>query len=179
MEDLCQGQVIRGANAIVPFVVSLTLGCALRTYQDSFHSSSYGSFNLIKNCLKTMTNDNDQQQEKVFEFSASTIIYSIFLFILAGVAEILGGWCVWVSIRSDKPWYFALIGSLVLVLYGFIPVLQPMDEFGRIYAVYGGFFIVMSFLLGWALDGNRPDIGDLVGGGIALVGVIVIMLWPR
>lgn len=54
-----------------------------------------------------------------------------------------------------------------------------MDEFGRIYAVYGGFFIVLSFLFGWMLDGNRPDLGDVIGCAISLVGVLVIMFWPR
>jgi len=47
---------------------------------------------------------------------------------------------------------------------------MPMDSSGRIYAVYGGFFIVMSFLLGWALDGDQPDLGDVVGGVIAMAG---------
>lgn len=83
-----------------------------------------------------------------------------------------------------KPWYYALLGSLTLIAYGFIPCLQPSaasDGFARIYAAYGGFFIVLSYLLGWALEGEsaKPDVGDLVGGGIALVGVGVIMFWPR
>ena len=119
------------------------------------------------------------ENEDNFDWTGTKLLYSIFLFVLAGVSEIVGGWLVWVTLRSDKPWYFALIGSFILVLYGFIPVLQPMDEFGRIYAVYGGFFIVMSFLFGWMLDGNRPDVGDFVGGSISLAGVLVIMCWPR
>ena len=71
------------------------------------------------------------------------------------------------------------LGSLTLVLYGFIPCLQPMDSFGRMYAVYGGFFIVLSFLFGWLLDGDRPDQGDVCGSVVALAGVLIIMLWPR
>ena len=78
-----------------------------------------------------------------------------------------------------KPWWYALLGSALLVTYGFLPTLQPTDSFGRIYAVYGGFFIVMSFLIGWALDGDRPDLGDVCGGIISLAGVMVIMFWPR
>eukprot|EP00985_Skeletonema_marinoi_P013323 scaffold6578_cov141-Skeletonema_marinoi.AAC.21 len=83
-----------------------------------------------------------------------------------------------------KPWWFALIGSVVLVAYGFIPCLQPSaatDGFARIYAAYGGFFIVMSFLIGWALEGPsaKPDVGDLVGGLISVVGALVIVFWPR
>ncbi len=90
---------------------------------------------------------------------------------------------VWSAIRGSdsgrKPYYYAIIGSLVLVAYGFIPCLQPTDSFGRIYAIYGGFFIVMSFMFGWWLDSDKPDLGDIVGGTIAMVGVFVIMLWPR
>jgi len=68
--------------------------------------------------------------------------------------------------------------------YGFIPCLQPSaatDGFARIYAAYGGFFIVMSFLIGWALEGEnaKPDTGDLVGGLISVVGALVIVFWPR
>ncbi len=33
--------------------------------------------------------------------------------------------------------------------YGFIPTLQPTSNFGRLYAVYGGFFIVLSYAWGW------------------------------
>jgi len=89
----------------------------------------------------------------------------------------------WTAIRGNnkirKPWWYAVLGSIILIAYGFIPCLQPTDSFGRIYAIYGGFFIVMSFMFGWILDGDRPDVGDLVGGAIAMVGVLVIMLWPR
>lgn len=123
------------------------------------------------------------EDQPAFSWSAATIAQSIAVFCLAGVAEIIGGWLVWVAIRGNhegkKPWWFALIGSVVLILYGFVPCLQPTDSFGRIYAVYGGFFIVLSFLFGWLLDGDRPDVGDVVGGSISLVGVLLIYFWPR
>jgi small multidrug resistance family-3 protein len=48
-----------------------------------------------------------------------------------------------------------------------------------VYAVYGGFFIVLSLLWGWYFDGNRPDWPDVIGAGIALIGVCVMMYWPR
>lgn len=49
----------------------------------------------------------------------------------------------------------------------------------RVYAVYGGFFIVMSYLWAWALEGERPDVGDAVGAAIAVGGVLVALFWPR
>jgi len=125
----------------------------------------------------------------VFAWSPTTIFQAIAVFILAGFAEIGGGYMVWAAIRgrSDKntgittkePWWFALVGSLILVAYGFIPCLQPTDSFGRIYAVYGGFFILLSFAFGWVLDGDKPDLGDIIGTVITMVGVCIIMFWPR
>jgi small multidrug resistance family-3 protein len=119
--------------------------------------------------------DNDDS----FSWTPATIVQSIALFCVAGVAEIGGGWLVWKAIRDKKPWWWALVGSAVLVVYGFLPTLQPTDSFGRIYAVYGGFFIVLSFLAGWGLDGDQPDLGDVIGGVIAMVGVLLILFWPR
>lgn len=65
-------------------------------------------------------------------------------------------------------------------LYGIIPTLQPAGaSFGRVYAAYGGIFIVLSLLWGWRVDGIVPDRWDILGGMIALVGVAVIMYAPR
>ena len=114
-----------------------------------------------------------------FQWTSLAVLQAVAVFIAAGLAEIGGGWLVWKSVRERKPWWWAVLGSFILVLYGFIPTLQPTDSFGRIYAVYGGFFIVLSFLAGWWLDGDRPDKGDVVGGLVALAGVCIIMFWPR
>ena len=72
----------------------------------------------------------------------------------------------------------AVLGAAVLILYGVIPTLQPAN-FGRVYAAYGGIFVVLSLLWGWQVDKISPDKFDLLGGSMALVGVFVIMYWPR
>ena len=56
---------------------------------------------------------------------------------------------------QGKPWWWGLCGSVVLVVYGFIPCMQPMSDFGRVYAVYGGFFIALSYL--WGEHPRRPN----------------------
>jgi small multidrug resistance family-3 protein len=105
---------------------------------------------------------------------------SIGLFLLAGLCEIGGGYLVWQWLREGKSIVVGLIGGMVLVVYGIIPTLQPAAfNFGRVYAAYGGVFIVLSLLWGWKIDGKMPDIFDLIGGLICLVGVAVIMYWPR
>ena len=117
-----------------------------------------------------------------FEWTPRTVTQTLLLFLVTGIFEIGGGWLVWQAVRESKPWWYAVLGSAVLVGYGFWPTLQhtgEADSFGRIYAVYGGFFVVGSFLAGWMLDGDRPDKGDWIGGSITLAGVLVILFWPR
>lgn len=106
------------------------------------------------------------------------IVKSVFYFILAGMFEIGGGYLVWLWLREGKPVLFGLLGALVLVLYGVVPTLQPAN-FGRVYAAYGGIFIALSILWGWKIDNVVPDKFDLIGGFIAVIGVLIIMYWPR
>ena len=112
-------------------------------------------------------------------WTPQTIALSILLFIAAGLLEVGGGWLVWQTVREDKNWTYAAAGVIALIGYGFVPCLQPTSDFGRAYAIYGGFFIVLAFAWARQFDGYLPDIGDLIGAGIALSGVLVIMLWPR
>lgn len=106
------------------------------------------------------------------------ILYTIFLFILAGIFEIGGGYLVWLWIRENKEITFALLGAITLFLYGIVPTFQP-SYFHRIYATYGGIFVVMSLLWGWIFDKTPPDIYDTIGAFIILVGVAIIYYWPR
>lgn len=115
----------------------------------------------------------------VFEWTPWIVARVAALFLLAGLAEIAGGWLVWQTVRAGKPWWWALLGSVVLVAYGFLPTLQPLSDFGRLYAVYGGIFIVMSYCWGVRFDGLHVDRGDVIGSIIALVGVGVALFWPR
>lgn len=103
------------------------------------------------------------------------MIKSQALFLLAGLCEIGGGWLVWQWLREGRPGWRGLAGGLVLVLYGVVPTLQPA-HFGR--AAYGGFFIILSLLWGWGIDGNRPDRWDVAGAVVALAGVCIMMYWP-
>ena len=86
----------------------------------------------------------------------STISASVTLFILAGLAEIGGGYLVWLWWRDGRPWPLGLLGAILLVAYGIIPTYQQA-HFGRVYAAYGGVFVALSLFWGWKIDGIRPD----------------------
>ena len=103
---------------------------------------------------------------------------SFALFVAAGLCEIGGGYLVWQWWRNGAPWLIGMLGGIVLFFYGIVPTYQPA-HFGRVYAAYGGFFIVLSLLWGWMFDGNIPDRFDVVGAVLSLAGVFIIMYWPR
>lgn len=107
-----------------------------------------------------------------------SIPVSVGLFILAGICEIGGGYLVWLSLREGRHWGYGVAGAVVLILYGVIPTFQPA-HFGRVYAAYGGMFILLSLLWGWGFDGTRPDRFDTIGAILCLIGMSVIMYAPR
>lgn len=101
------------------------------------------------------------------------------LFVLAGLCEIGGGYLVWGWMRESKPLLWALLGAAILALYGVVAALQPISEFGRVYAAYGGIFIGLSLAWGIVADGFRPDKYDILGALIAVVGVVVMVAPAR
>ncbi|WP_019153467.1 YnfA family protein [Robertmurraya massiliosenegalensis] len=101
------------------------------------------------------------------------------IFLLAGVAEIGGGYLIWLWLREGKSFYLGIIGGLTLALYGVIATFQSFPTFGRVYAAYGGVFIVLSILWGWGIDRKTPDLYDWLGGVICLIGVSVMLFAPR
>ena len=101
------------------------------------------------------------------------------LFVLAGLCEIGGGYLVWGWMRDSKPFLWALLGALILATYGVVAALQPISEFGRVYAAYGGIFIALALAWGIVVDAFEPDRWDLLGAAICIAGVVVMVAPPR
>lgn len=110
--------------------------------------------------------------------SAFAILESTALFLIAGLCEIGGGYLVWLWLRDGRSVLLGAAGGLVLFLYGVVPTFQPA-HFGRVYAAYGGVFVVLSLLWGWRFDGNVPDRFDWIGAALCALGVATIMYAPR
>lgn len=106
------------------------------------------------------------------------ILITLFFFLLAGLCEIGGGYLVWLWLREDMSWVLGAIGGFILFLYGVVPTFQP-SYFHRIYAAYGGIFIVMALLWGFIFEGIVPDVFDITGAALASVGVAIIYYTPR
>jgi small multidrug resistance family-3 protein len=106
------------------------------------------------------------------------IVLSLSLFFLAALFEIGGGYLVWLWLRENKGLGVGLLGGIVLAVYGIIPTFQPA-HFGRVYAAYGGIFIVSSLIWGFAIDRKSLDRYEIIGAVIALLGVFVMFYVPR
>lgn len=110
--------------------------------------------------------------------TAFFVLTSITLFFVAAVAEIGGGYMIWKWLRERKGLLFGIIGGIILFLYGVIPTFQPA-QFGRVYAAYGGIFIITSILWGMFIDRKKPDRYEVIGSVIAVMGAVIIFYSPR
>ena len=106
------------------------------------------------------------------------ILSTLFFFFLAGLFEIGGGYLVWLWLREKRGRLVGFMGGLVLFIYGVLPTFQPA-HFGRVYAAYGGVFIVSSIIWGAIIDKKTPDRYEIIGALVTLIGVLVIFYTPR
>jgi len=109
---------------------------------------------------------------------ATVVITSLALFLVAALIEISGGYLVWEWLKEKRIWLYGLFGGLVLFGYGVIQTFQPA-HFGRVYAAYGGIFVVSSIIWGAIVDKKTPDKQEIIGAAITLVGALIIFFAPR
>ena len=91
------------------------------------------------------------------------------LFFVAAIAEIGGGYLVWLWLTGKENHCTRRLGGIILFVYGIIPTIQPA-EFGRVYAAYGGVFIVSSIIWGRIVDKKKPDRYEIIGSIVAVMG---------
>jgi small multidrug resistance family-3 protein len=103
---------------------------------------------------------------------------SLFLFFLAALFEIGGGYLVWLWLRENRGIVFGIFGGIILAIYGIIPTFHPA-HFGRVYAAYGGIFIISSLIWGLVVEKKRPDKYEIIGALISVLGVLIMFYIPR
>ena len=64
-----------------------------------------------------------RRKQKVNQDTKRTrkILITLFLFLIAGLCEIGGGYLVWLWLREDMSWILGAIGGFILFLYGIVP----------------------------------------------------------
>jgi small multidrug resistance family-3 protein len=106
-------------------------------------------------------------------------MHTFLIFLLAALGEISGCYAFWAWLRLGKSIGWIVPGVVALV--GFAIALTRVDasNAGRVYAAYGGVYILSSLIWLWIAEGIKPDRWDLLGVAIALVGTIVILFSPH
>jgi small multidrug resistance family-3 protein len=100
------------------------------------------------------------------------------LFVVTALAEIVGCYLPYLWLRRGaSPW--VLVPAIVsLGCFAWLLTLHPTAA-GRVYAAYGGVYVVVALLWLWGVDGVTPDRWDMLGGIVALAGMSIIMFSPR
>jgi small multidrug resistance family-3 protein len=100
------------------------------------------------------------------------MLRNLILFALAALFEIFGCVLMMVFIRS-KMWL--ALGPALLCLCIFAGLLSlHTSPSGRVYAIYGGIYVFVSFLWLYFVDKVSPTNADFIGVACVLTGAIVI-----
>lgn len=104
---------------------------------------------------------------------------SIVIYVLAALAEIAGCFAFWAWAREGRSSIWLAPGVGCLVLFAYLLTRVDASAAGRVYAAYGGVYILASLAWLWRIEGVRPDRWDLTGVGVCLLGATIILFGPR
>jgi small multidrug resistance family-3 protein len=106
------------------------------------------------------------------------ILKTLGLFVITAIAEIVGCYLPYLWLKKNGSPWLIIPALLSLALFAWLLTLHPTSA-GRIYAAYGGVYVGVAILWLWLVDGDRPTSWDLLGAGVAVTGMVIIMLGPR
>ncbi|MFX8933941.1 hypothetical protein ABTN02_19855, partial [Acinetobacter baumannii] len=69
-----------------------------------------------------------------------------------------------------------LPGVAALVLFAWLLSRVEVEWAGRAFAAYGGIYIAVSLLWLWLAEARKPDVWDLAGATVCLLGAGLIVL---
>ncbi len=100
------------------------------------------------------------------------------LFSLTALAEIIGCYLPYLWLKRDGSAWLLLPAALSLGLFVWLLTLHPTAA-GRVYAAYGGVYVVVALLWLWIIEAIKPTAWDFLGGAVSLAGMAIVMLAPR
>lgn len=97
------------------------------------------------------------------------IVKTILLFFLTAVAEIVGCFLPYLWLKKQGSALLLIPASVSLCIFVFLLSLHPVES-GRVYAAYGGIYIITAMLWLILVDRSRPTPFDIIGALIILLG---------
>lgn len=96
------------------------------------------------------------------------------LFFVTALAEIIGCFLPYLWLRKGASMWLLLPAAASLALFVWLLTLHPAAS-GRVYAAYGGVYVVTALIWLRVVDGVKLSLFDWVGAGVALVGMLIIV----
>ena len=101
------------------------------------------------------------------------------LFFVTALAEILGCYLPWLWLRQHGSVWLLAPAALSLMAFVWLLTLHPAAS-GRVYAAYGGVYVVTALVWLYWVDGVKLSVWDMVGAGLALLGMAIITMgWGK
>ncbi len=113
----------------------------------------------------------------MLEMDVPVVLRTLGLFFVTAIAEILGCYFPYLILTQHKSAWLWLPTAISLMAFVWLLTLHPAAS-GRIYAMYGGVYIVTALLWLRFVDGVSLTTWDVAGGVIVLMGAMVIILQP-
>ncbi|TAF08177.1 MAG: YnfA family protein [Nostocales cyanobacterium] len=99
-----------------------------------------------------------------------------FVFLLiAALGEISGCFSFWAWLRLGKSIFWIIPGICALIIFAIALTKVDIPNAARVYAAYGGIYLLSSLLWLWLVEGVQPNKWDFLGVGISLLGTLVIL----
>lgn len=95
------------------------------------------------------------------------------LFFLTALAEIIGCYLPYLWLKKDGSVLLLIPGGLSLALFVWLLTLHPAES-GRVYAAYGGVYVITALLWLKIIDKATLTAFDLIGAAFALTGMAII-----
>lgn len=99
------------------------------------------------------------------------------LFVATALSEIVGCYLPWLWLKKGAPAWLLVPAAASLVLFVWLLTLHPTAA-GRVYAAYGGVYVVVAVGWLWLVDAIRPTPWDVAGCAVCLIGMGLIMAGP-
>jgi len=102
------------------------------------------------------------------------MIKTTLLFFITALAEIIGCFLPYLWLRKGGSILLLLPATLSLALFAWLLTLHPAAS-GRVYASYGGIYVVTSLIWMRYVDGVKLATTDWLGACVALAGMLIII----
>ncbi|MDY0899405.1 YnfA family protein [Pantoea agglomerans] len=107
------------------------------------------------------------------------MIKTAVLFFITALAEITGCFLPWLWLKKGGSVWLLLPAAASLALFVWLLTLHPAAS-GRVYAAYGGVYVLNALLWLRVVDGVKLSVWDWSGALIAFSGMLIIVMgWGR